>query len=196
MADRRCAGVSTWLFDCFSPASTAWLRLSWAALVLLILARPSFRGRSRADLLAAVDLGAASGLLTVLYFEAVARIPLGTATALEFLGPLALLTQQVGDRFTGLSGLAVSMLSAAIVVAPLADVGGVISGLDVQALLVSFGAAILLPILPYACEMLALRNLTTGTFCTLMSLEPAIGTVVGLVLLGQVPARSYWASWW
>jgi inner membrane transporter RhtA len=237
------AGVSTWLFDRLTPAGAAWLRLLWAAVVLLAVARPSLRGRSRADVLAVVYLGGVSGLLTLLYFEAVARIPLGTATALEFLGPLGvavvglrlgsgrwlnlawpllavagvlaltrpwtgavdlvgvayalgaaagwagyiLLTQRVGHRFTGLSGLALSMTAATLVVTPLSPVGAVLGALDARVLLVSLGAALLLPILPYACEMLALRRLHSSSFGTLMSLEPAIGTIVGLVLLAQVP---------
>src|ERR671914_340818 len=44
--------------------------------------------RSRADLGAAVALGACSGLLTLAFFEAIARIPLGVAVTIEFLGPL------------------------------------------------------------------------------------------------------------
>ena len=51
-------------------------------------ARPRLRGRTRADLGAAVALGACSGLLTLCFFEAIARIPLGVAVTIEFLGPL------------------------------------------------------------------------------------------------------------
>jgi inner membrane transporter RhtA len=46
---------------------------------------------------------------------------------------------------------------------------------------------VLLPVVPFCLEMLALRRLTTAAFGTLMSLEPAIALVVGLVVLGQVP---------
>ena len=41
--------------------------------------------------------------------------------------------------------------------------------------------------IPFALELSALRRLTTAAFGTLMSLEPAIALVVGLLLLGQVP---------
>ena len=58
----------------------------------------------------------------------------------------------------------------------------------------------LLPVVPFALELLALRRLTTAAFGTLMSLEPAFALLVGLALLGQVPdvARRRWASgsWW
>ena len=45
----------------------------------------------------------------------------------------------------------------------------------------------LLPVVPFTLELLALRRLTTAAFGTLMSLEPAFALVIGLVLLGQVP---------
>ena len=45
----------------------------------------------------------------------------------------------------------------------------------------------LLPVVPLILELLALRRLTTAAFGTLMRLEPAIATVVGLLALGQVP---------
>jgi inner membrane transporter RhtA len=47
--------------------------------------------------------------------------------------------------------------------------------------------AILLPVIPFALEMLALRRLTTTAFGTLMSLEPAIALMIGLIVLGQAP---------
>ena len=53
------------------------------------LARPRLRGRPREDLAAAVALGLCSGLMTLCFFEAIARIPLGVAVTIEFLGPLA-----------------------------------------------------------------------------------------------------------
>ena len=49
------------------------------------------------------------------------------------------------------------------------------------------GLALLVPVVPFALEMLALRRLTTAAFGTLMCLEPAIALVVGLVALDQVP---------
>ena len=59
-----------------------------AALILWPFARPRLRGRSRQDLGAAVALGACSGVLALAFFEAIARIPLGVAVTIEFLGPL------------------------------------------------------------------------------------------------------------
>jgi inner membrane transporter RhtA len=56
-----------------------------------------------------------------------------------------------------------------------------------EILLIGIGLAILLPVVPFALELLALRRLTTAAFGTLMSLEPAFAMIVGLVMLHQVP---------
>jgi inner membrane transporter RhtA len=82
------AALSDPLFDRVGAAGIVALRLVLAALMLWPLARPRLRGRSREDLGAAVALGACSGLLTLTFFEAIARIPLGVAVTIEFLGPL------------------------------------------------------------------------------------------------------------
>jgi inner membrane transporter RhtA len=97
-----------------------------------------------------------------------------------------LLTQRVGDEVTGLRGLAVSLpvagLVATVVAAP-----GTLPQLTWEAVVAGFGLAVLLPVIPFSLELLALRRLTTAAFGTLMSLEPAIALVIGVLLLGQVP---------
>ncbi|MFD0803593.1 DMT family transporter, partial [Streptomonospora algeriensis] len=74
------------------PLGVTWLRLLWAALILSALGgRPlwrSLRSATRRDLGAAVILGTISAGMMVFYSEATARVDLGTATAVEFLGPL------------------------------------------------------------------------------------------------------------
>lgn len=87
------SALATELFHTLGPAGTTWLRLTLAAAVLLVLTgrslRRVMRTTPRADLLATVALGAVSAGMMLLFSEAAARLPLGTATALEFLGPLA-----------------------------------------------------------------------------------------------------------
>jgi inner membrane transporter RhtA len=56
-----------------------------------------------------------------------------------------------------------------------------------QMVLAGIGLAVLLPVIPFALEMLALRRLTTTAFGTLMSLEPAAALIVGFVGLHQTP---------
>src|SRR4029077_14751551 len=64
------------------------LRLAWAALILLVAVRPRPWRFRRPILLAAIALGVVPGGVTMLFMAAVPRMPLGTASALEFLGPL------------------------------------------------------------------------------------------------------------
>jgi inner membrane transporter RhtA len=229
--------ASVGLFDRIGPEGAAWLRLAWAAVLLLVLVRPRPSAFTRTGLRACVALGIVTAGLTLFFMAAVARLPLGTASALEFLGPLGvavvrgrgvsktwpalaavgvlmltqpwegdvdllgvgfalaaaacwaayiLLTQHVGDEVSGLRGLAVS-LPVAAVVATLVAGPSTFPQLSWHVIVVGVGLAMLLPIIPFSLEMLALRRLTTSAFGTLMSLEPAIALVVGLLILHQVP---------
>jgi inner membrane transporter RhtA len=80
--------LSVPLFGQVGPLGAAWLRLAWAGIILLIAVRPRPWRFPRRILLAALVLGVVTAGLTMLFMAAVARLPLGTATALEFLGPL------------------------------------------------------------------------------------------------------------
>ncbi|MGI5455744.1 EamA family transporter [Streptomyces sp. CA-249302] len=66
------------------------LRLAAAAVVLLLFCRPRLRGHSRADWGTVVAFGVTMGAMNGLFYQSVARIPLGAAVTLEVLGPLAL----------------------------------------------------------------------------------------------------------
>lgn len=66
------------------------LRLLVAAVVLLLVCRPRLRGHSRADWTTVIVFGLAMAGMNGLFYQAAARIPLGTAVTLEVLGPLAL----------------------------------------------------------------------------------------------------------
>ncbi|MFF1694760.1 DMT family transporter [Streptomyces sp. NPDC058257] len=66
------------------------LRLAFAALVLMIVCRPKVRGHSRADWGTVVAFGVAMAGMNGLFYQSVARIPMGPAVTLEVLGPLAL----------------------------------------------------------------------------------------------------------
>ncbi|MEE6272509.1 EamA family transporter [Georgenia wangjunii] len=232
------SALSVDLIDEVGAAGTAWLRLTAGALVFLVIARPPLRSVRRADLPALLGLGVTSGIVTICFLAALDRIPLGTAVAVEFLGPLTVaavrshsrsalvwpglallgvvgltepwkgdingpglgfaamaavgwagyivLTQHVGDRFTGISALSMTVpiaaLTAAVVGVPQAA-GHLTPGV----LLAAVGLALLLPVLPYALEMLALRRMTPTAFGTLMALEPAMGLLLGLLVLSQQP---------
>jgi inner membrane transporter RhtA len=237
-------GLSVPMFGALGPLGVAGLRLVWAGLLLLILVRPRPRDFTPHDLRACSALGVVTAGLMLFFMLAIARIPLGTASALEFLGPLTvsicgpgsgrkrwtvlaaagvvlltqpwhggidpvgvgfalaagacwggyiLLTQHVGDRVTGLSGLAVSMPVAgafATLVVLLVDGPSEPGRVTWSVLLIMLALAALHPVLTFSLEYLSLRRLTGTAFGTLMSLEPAIALLVGLLVLGQVPSLS------
>jgi inner membrane transporter RhtA len=82
------AAAAVWLFAELDPAGVAWLRTLGAALVLLAWRRPGRSAwRGRAFWLATV-YGVVTALMNVAFYEAIARLPLGTAVALEFVGPV------------------------------------------------------------------------------------------------------------
>jgi inner membrane transporter RhtA len=231
--------LSVHLFDQLGPLGVAGLRLGWAGVLFLIVVRPRLRQFTSRDLVACGVLGAVTAGLMLLFMLAVARIPLGTASALEFLGPLTvslcgpggarrrwaipaaggvllltqpwhggadpagvafalaaaacwgayiMLTQHVGDRVTGLNGLAVSMPVAGAVA--LVAAGPSLGRVTWPLLGIMLGLAVLHPVVPFSLEFLALRRLTTSAFGTLMSLEPAIALLAGLLILGQVPGAA------
>lgn len=230
--------LSVPLFDVVGAAGTAWLRLCAGAVIFLLVNRPPLRSLRRSDLQLLLPLGLASGFITIAFLTALERIPLGTAVAIEFLGPLGvavfrshrrsllvwpalalvgvvlmtdpwrgdvdllgvfmaglaacgwatyiLLTQHVADRFTGLEGLSITIPVAAISTAFI-GIPQVSGGLSWSVVAAAFGLALLLPVIPFSLEMLALRRLTTSAFGTLMALEPAFALLMGLLLLAQVP---------
>ena len=230
--------LSLGLITSIGVEGAAWLRLAWAGVLLVIIVRPRPSAFTRSTFLTSMALGVVTAGVTLLFMAAIARIPLGTASAIEFLGPLGvavlvgrgryryvwpgaaavgvllltqpwrgevdlvgvgfalaaaccwagyiLLTQRVGDSVEGINGLAVSMATAAvfstIVVGPV-----VLPRVTGDILLIGIGLALLLPVIPFTLEMLALRRLTTAAFGTLMALEPAFAMLVGFVVLHQVP---------
>lgn len=233
--------ISVGLMDQIGAAGAAWLRLVWAGVILLIVVRPKRAAFTRSTFTACVVLGVVTAGITLPFMAAIDRIPLGTASAIEFLGPLGVavvqgkgghrvlwpglaavgivlmthpwagpidpvgvlyalaaavcwavyvvLTQRVGDGVAGINGLAVSMPAAALAATVVAG-PTVFAKLTPEILLFGAGLAVLLPVVPFALEMMALRRLTTAAFGTLMSLEPAFALIVGLLVLAQVPAPS------
>ncbi|MEF0939968.1 EamA family transporter [Rhizobium sp. BR 362] len=95
-----------------------------------------------------------------------------------------LLTKKVGNAFKGLEGLSMSLLVAAVVSTPFGFASAA-PHLTAYGLLELAGLALLVPLLPYVLEMVALRRMPTSSFGILMSLEPAIAAVAGFVILSQ-----------
>ncbi|MGH3621994.1 MAG: EamA family transporter [Sciscionella sp.] len=83
------AAIAVLLFGEVSPAAVAWLRQLSAAVVLLAWRRPgraAWRGRR---FLLAATFGLTTALMNLAFYQAIARLPLGTAVAIEFAGPVA-----------------------------------------------------------------------------------------------------------
>ena len=100
------AGVS--LFRWLDPVSVAWLRICGAALVFLAIARPAgsaWRGRA---LWWAGGFGVVTALMNMSFYLAIDRLPLGTAVAIEFLGPIGVAaagSRSLRDGFSVLAAL-------------------------------------------------------------------------------------------
>ncbi len=78
------------MFDRAGPAGMVTVRLCGAALLLVLLVRPRWRGRSRADWAVIAAFGLSLAAMNGLFYEALARMPIGAAVTVEFLGPLGL----------------------------------------------------------------------------------------------------------
>jgi inner membrane transporter RhtA len=83
------AALAVGLFDRLAPSAVAVLRLIGAAAVLLAWRRPPAAAWRGARLLRSAAFGLATGLMNLAFYEAIARLPLGTAVAIEFCGPVA-----------------------------------------------------------------------------------------------------------
>ena len=96
---------------------------------------------------------------------------------------------RTGAAFPQLEGLALAMVVATVVILPfgLWDVArhGA-EAWDVEVLLKGFGIAVLSSVLPYSLELFALRRLTPPVFGILLSLEPVVAALAGLLVLGQL----------
>jgi inner membrane transporter RhtA len=233
------AALAKDLFPALGASGTVFLRIAIAALVLLAVQRPRLRGYARADYRPVILFGLVIAVMNTAFYLALARLPLGIAVTVEFVGPLgvavagsrrgrdllwgglaaagiillaplptgqaaldplgvalALLTGagwagyivlnvRVGRAFPGNAGLALAMAVAALMVLPLGvQSGGAILG-HPSLLLAGAGVALLSTAIPFSLEHAALKRLPAHVFGVLMSVEPAVGALVGVVLLGE-----------
>lgn len=127
----------------------------------------------------------------VLLTEPWQEVPSAAGVAFALLaavgwGLYIVITQHVGDRFSGVDGLAISLPVAALAAAAV-GLPQAWGHLSVQVLLVGLAAALLLPVIPWTLELYALRRLTKSAFGTLMAVEPAIALGIGATVLHQGP---------
>ncbi|HTU85044.1 MAG TPA: EamA family transporter [Solirubrobacteraceae bacterium] len=232
------------LFARVAPAGVAWLRIVSAAVVFAAWRRPwvPLRGADRGTVRLVVALGVVLAVMNVCFYEAIARLPLGTVSAIEFL-PVILLAA-IGMRsarnvaalglavtgvyvltrvelrgaalgfgfafanaalfalyivlahrisrsrsnLRGIDGLGAAMLVAALAITPLGGAAVWPHLLDPVAVGAGVGVGISSSVIPYVCDQLAMARLRRETYSLMVSLLPATATVVGLVVLGQVPS--------
>ena len=116
--------------------------------------------------------------------------PLGFVLAFANAGLFALyidLSHRVAQA-SGLDGLAASMLAALLVVTPLAGWDAVPALDDPVAIAAGVGVGVASSVIPYVCDQLAMARLPRATYALLVSLLPATATVIGIVVLGQLPS--------
>jgi inner membrane transporter RhtA len=123
--------------------------------------------------------------------------PVGVALAgLAGLGWIAyiLLSKETGRRFDALTGLTIAMMAGSVAILPLGIVAGGSHLLDPDVLALGALVAVLSSVVPYSLELLALRQVTPRAFGVMLSLDPAVATAAGLVLLGQHLTAREWAA--
>jgi inner membrane transporter RhtA len=232
------------LFGEVGSFGTVALRLFFAATVLMLWWRPSLR-MARRTWAIVLGYGVILGLMNLSFYSALARIPLGIAVTIEFLGPLAvallgsrrwldafwavlaaggvvllmegggeldpvgvlfalaagvfwglyiLVGAALGRHTTEGNGLALGMTVAALVAVPVgvADAGTAL--IQPWVLAAGLGVALLSSVIPYSLDLEALRRLPARVFGILMSLEPAMAALIGLVVLGESLLLSQWVA--
>ena len=239
------AGIAKSLFDEVSPTMIVWLRLVTSAVVLVAVGRPDVRRRDRRDWLVVAGFGASLGVMNWAIYQSFARIPLGVAVTLEFIGPLTLavlgsrrardlawvllaalgvallglepghvtlpgvlfallagaawaayilLSAQTGRRWPGVGGLAVASVAATVLLTPVALGRGGGDLVDGRVVLLGAAVGLLSSVIPYSCELAALRSLPPSVFSILMSLEPAAAALAGIVVLQEMLAPTQWLA--
>jgi inner membrane transporter RhtA len=114
---------------------------------------------------------------------------LAAANAALFAGYIVLADRVAkhGGRLTGVDGLGASMLIAAVLVTPVAAPEAVPALTDPVALLAGVGVGLCSSVIPYVADQLALARLPRATYALMVALLPATATVIGIVVLTQVP---------
>ncbi len=118
---------------------------------------------------------------------------LGVALAFANAGLFAayiVLAERLAKRpdIRGIDGLAAAMLVACVVITPIGGWGAAASLVDPVAVAAGIGVGISSSVIPYVADQLALARLPRATYALMVSLLPATATVIGVIVLAQVPS--------
>jgi inner membrane transporter RhtA len=165
-------------------AGSVLLRILFAALILLAVARPSLRGHSRQDWVTVVAFGVALALMNWSFYGSLAHLPLGVAVTVEFTGPLLLATvlsrRPVDVVAVVAAAVGVGLISRALT-APWSELSGV--GLLLAAAAGACWAAYIL-----------LSGRTGAAFPGLDGLALALGVSVVVVLPAGLLSSDLWTT--
>ncbi|MBN6054957.1 EamA family transporter [Nonomuraea sp. RK-328] len=232
------------LFSRLAPLGVAGLRIWSAALVLALWRRP-WRTLARLDAegrRAIIAWGAVLAAMNVCFYLAIARVPLGTVAAIEFLPVIVLaafgartarnlvaLVAAVGGVYVltgfrlageplglafafanavlfaayivlahrtarrlrgagGIDGLAAAMLVACVFVAPVGVWQAAPALIEPVTLAAGIGVGVCSSVIPYVCDQLAMARLARSTYALMVALLPATATVIGVLVLRQLPS--------
>ncbi|HUY77773.1 MAG TPA: DMT family transporter [Ktedonobacterales bacterium] len=240
------AALATRLFPALGPGGVVFLRMAFGAVALLLVWRPRRQALRTYGWMACGKValfGLTTAAMSFLFYEALARLPLGLAVTVEFVGPLGVavagsrrwldllwvalaaggiilispwsplagahidplgvvfallagafwagyivMSARVGQAIPGGAGLALALVVATVVLTPVGVASAGWALLDPRLLALGLVMALLSSAIPFSLELVALRSLPTRVFGVLMSMEPAVASLVGFIALGETLA--------
>lgn len=239
--------LSKTLFPVVGAQGTTALRVSFAAVLLLLAWRPWRRPLTRRQAGAVALYGVVLGVMNLVFYLALRTIPFGIAVAIEFTGPLCvatlssrrpidfvwiafavlglgqllplggihgsldpaglayaaaaaiawalyILSGERAGRLRGVDSVALGAAVAALVALPVGIGTAGAALLSPAALAFGLGVALLSSAVPYSLEMYAMQRLPRQTFGILLSIEPAVSGLAGLVFLGERLSPVQWLA--
>lgn len=240
------AAIAKPLMGDLGSSGVVLLRVGFAALLLLLLHRPTWRGYSPQDYRNLLWFGIAMAFMNGFYYAAIERLPIGIAVAIEFLGPLSvaiyksrsrldwlwvalatvgivllaptpssnldplgvayallaavgwgsyiLISAKAGESLPSRQAIPIAMTIATMLLLPLGigNLGPAIA----QPRLLLLGALVgfLGSVVTYSLEFAALKRMPVNVFGVLLSVEPAIATLISFCLLGETLGLSALAA--
>jgi inner membrane transporter RhtA len=231
------AAVAKGLFPALGAGSTVLIRIGLSAVILVLVNRPAIGSLTKKQWHAVIPYGICLGVMNVIFYLAIERIPLGIAVTLEFIGPLllAVITSKrkidflwialaaagimlispwnengvdllgaamavvagmlwagyivLGRRSSvvldGTLSVTIGMIFATIVALPVGVASGGLSHFTSAMIIPAIGLALLSSAIPFSLEIEALKQIPAKTFSILMSLEPVVAALCGVIFLKE-----------